>query len=495
MVQDYQWFLIELTFPDDINICVNDIKRIFEDNIIKYKWIIKSTVILDNDNAPSEKEIAQLYERFCEYISDKDSIVEEFDLTYYKANEIMFNLDIKDSGMDEEEFISQLARISDSEIEEYDSEANLIKKVDYAEDTYSKKPLLHNIRCENIAIFTLKTLNLGVAFIGYMKFKDSLKITIKVFNFDLLKYLTENIDNLFKNIEWEDNIDWKLLLSRKVSKGYRENKKHISQNSLMQSFLKMTKSKDNDGKIRFLLKNLLDKGYLTEDNYIEIAKLSNITRFIQRYNRIIKNNLRDTSLWIDTSLGVVFKENDRANPERIQQMSLVENIYAPPQHLLHYIRAYWHQDYVESIFEVVKEKINTNQEDIKIVEMITDYQFDLIRTGQPTKSSRDIDLLLRLRNIKNASEFIIAVEAKRNASEFKSVKNDIVQKISARYADIFTGFVAVAYFEKSGDELDESIVRWGEDDNIIEKTCVLCASNEIDKIEEKIINAINRICI
>lgn len=219
MVQDYQWFLIELTFPDDIDICVNDIKRGFEENHIKYKWIINNTVILDNDNAPSERDINQLRGVFCKYVSEQDSLVEEFDLIYYKANEIMFSFDIKDSGIDEEEFISQLARISDSEIEEYDSEANLIKKVDYAEDTYSKKPLLHNIRCENIAIFTLKTLNLGVAFIGYMKFKDSLKITIKVFNFDLLKYLTENINDLFKNIEWEDNIDWKLLLSRKVSEG------------------------------------------------------------------------------------------------------------------------------------------------------------------------------------------------------------------------------------------------------------------------------------
>ena len=56
--------------------------------------------------------------------------------------------------------------------------------------------------------------------------------------------------------------------------------------------------------------------------------------------------------------GINFKENDKGNPERIIELTRVENIYSPPQHLLHYVRAYWHQDYVEDIL-IVYEKEST----------------------------------------------------------------------------------------------------------------------------------------
>ena len=50
----------------------------------------------------------------------------------------------------------------------------------------------------------------------------------------------------------------------------------------------MTKSKDEDGKIRLVLKDLLDKGYLKEEQYSNISNMNNITRFLQKYNRVIK---------------------------------------------------------------------------------------------------------------------------------------------------------------------------------------------------------------
>ena len=56
----------------------------------------------------------------------------------------------------------------------------------------------------------------------------------------------------------------------------------------MKSFLTMTKSKDEDGKIRLVLKDLLDKGYLKEEQYSNISNMNNITRFLQKYNRVIK---------------------------------------------------------------------------------------------------------------------------------------------------------------------------------------------------------------
>ncbi|MGE7114179.1 hypothetical protein [Lysinibacillus sp. NPDC047702] len=488
-----QWLQIKLSFLEDIEIPLNELKKILNKVEISYKYIIKNIIILDSTNNISEQTKQKLTEEINKYLPDTDEGLVELEVE--QVSEILFDLEIKNPIIDEDEFVSYLARVSDSEIAEYDNEINLIKKVDYNEENYSKTPLLHNIRCENIAIFTLKTLDLGIAFIGYMKFRKTLKVTIKVFNFDLLKYLTEEMSSLFDEIEWEDNINWKLLFEREVSQGYREHKKHICQNNLMKSFLTMSKANDDDGKIRLLLKCLLDKGYLNEENYAEIASLNGITRFLQKYNRILKNNLGEHNLWIDINLGVVFKERDKSDPERIQELNTIESIYAPPEHLLHYVRAYWHQEYVESIFKNVKEKINSAENGIEIIEIVTDYQFDLIRTGKPIKSSRDIDLLLRVKNVQQKSEYIIAVEAKRNAAEFSTVRKDITEKISTKYANIFSGFIAVAYFDKGEQDIEESVVQWGEEEDLIEKLCILCSSTEIDLLETKIISAINRICI
>lgn len=495
MSQNRKWFFIDLTIPDSIEISEDEIKDVLEEYKCKYKFIIKNSIIFDINEAPPEDKIEQLQDKFCEIVKMKDDYIEdEFELYFYESEEIIFEFNINNSSLSEEEFLSQLVRIQDSEVEEYDTEHNLLKKIDYAEQTYSKTPLIHNIRCENIAIFTLKTLNFGVAFIGYMKFSHSMKVTIKAFNFDMLKYLIDKTSELFTDVGWEDNINWKWLLSRKISSGYRENKKHLSKNTLMKSFLTMTKSKDEDGKIRLVLKDLLDKGYLKEEQYSNISNMNNITRFLQKYNRVIKNNLVDTSVWVDASSGLIFKENDKGNPERIIELTRVENIYSPPQHLLHYVRAYWHQDYVEDIFNSVRERINSNENELKVIELLTDLQFDLIRSVKPTRGSRDIDLLIRLKNEKTGREYIVAVEAKRNGHEFNRVKRDIETKISQRYADIFTGFLAVAYFENNGKDSNQSEVTWGYTDNLINKPCILCVSADKETIEQQIIDALIRIC-
>ncbi|CAG9623268.1 hypothetical protein [Sutcliffiella rhizosphaerae] len=495
MSQNQKWCFIDLTIPDSIEISEAEIQTVLEEYKCKYKFMIEHTIIFDINEAPPLDKIHQLKDEFIKLVKMKtDYSEDEFDLEFYESEEIIFEFNIKNSSLSEEEFLSQLARIQDSEVQEYDTEYKLLKKIDYAERTYSKIPLIHNIRCENIAIFTLKTLNFGIAFIGYMNFSHSMKVSIKTFNFDMLKYLIDKTSELFSDVEWEDNINWKWLLSRKISSGYRENKKHLSKNILMQSFLKMSQSKDIDGSISRLLKDLLDKGYLKEEQYLSISNMNNITRFLQKYNRVIKNHLTDTNIWVDASSGLIFTENDKSDPERVSELNNVENIYAPPQHLLHYVRAYWHQDYIEHIFNVVQEKISSSESELKIIELLTDLQFDFIRSGKPTKSSRDIDLLIRMKNVKNDQEYIVAVEAKRNAHEFSRVKRDIATKISQRYANIFTGFLAVAYFDNGRRSINQNEVMWGHEDNLIKKPCMLCVSTDKETLEQQIIDALSRIC-
>ena len=104
-----------------------------------------------------------------------------------------------------------------------------------------------------------------------MKFSHSMKVTIKAFNFDMLKYLIDKTSELFTDVGWEDNINWKWLLSRKFQADIERIKTSVK-NTLMKSFLTMTKSKDEDGKIRLVLKDLLDKGYLKGRTIFEYIK-------------------------------------------------------------------------------------------------------------------------------------------------------------------------------------------------------------------------------
>ena len=58
-----------------------------------------------------------------------DYIEDEFELYFYESEEIIFEFNINNSSLSEEEFLSQLVRIQDSEVEEYDTEHNLLKKL------------------------------------------------------------------------------------------------------------------------------------------------------------------------------------------------------------------------------------------------------------------------------------------------------------------------------------------------------------------------------
>lgn len=491
-----KWFIAEISVPESFELKEEFIINILEENDTKFKIYVNQTIIFDINEKPSDETLEIIKESlFNEVKSSSDENLEDFDFKTHEWEEILFNFTISSKDFTEENFISQLARISDSVIDEYDREEEFLNKVDYAEKHYSRTPLIHNIRCRNIAVFTLKSFPLGFALIGYMKLKDCIKVTIKAFHYDLLKYLIDNFSETFEeNIIWEDNINWKWLMSRKVSSGYRESKKHITQNPLMRSFLKVTTIKDDEKEsMKFTLDKILSKGYLVESEYQEITSNKNVTKFLQPYRRLVKQNFPEKGIWIDTSSGLVFDEKNQDDPERIKESRKFQTIFAPSQHLLHYIRAYWHQDFVETILRKVQESLNKNS-DLFILELVTDFQFDLKRSGDPSQSSRDIDVLIRVENKIDKSEHIVAIEAKRNASEFNSVKKDIETKISHRYINIFSGFIAVAHFEKGKSAETEVELEWGTLPHVSKKPLYLCASSQMHELIEQITKAIGQIC-
>lgn len=497
------WFFIEFSTPEGIDFDESDIVEVLESLEFKYKYLIDQIVVFDIQNTPDETRIETFKSRIYQLIVDKlndseDEFDEElFNFITYKSQEILFSFNIESDDLKEHEFINYLVRIQDGEVINYDKESEFLTIVDYAERHYSKTPLFHNIRCKNIAIFKLKTLSLGFAIIGYMKINNGIRVTIKVFKYDMLKYIIDSLHSFdwILKVTWEDNINWNWLMSRNVSSGYRIADEHITKNELMKSFLKVTKADALEKKISFVLEKLLNKGYLTEKEFNdEISSEKSINKFFSPYHRLISNNFPEKGVWIDPSLGLIFNERNKNDPKRIEENNDFEKIFAPTFHLLNYIRIFWHQDFVQEVVEMVQKEMQAEQSDYNIISSFADLQFDLKRDGEPKSSSRDIDVLLRVKNRKKNTEEIIAIESKRYASEFNTVKKDITQKITQRYAGIFKAFITVAYFNDNNDVNSEEYVVWGSGDQELKRPLFLCANTNFKGLVSNLKETIIKIC-
>lgn len=244
-----------------------------------------------------------------------------------------------------------------------------------------------------------------------------------------------------------------------------------------------------------MLEKLLNKGYLTEKEFNdEISSEKSINKFFSPYHRLISNNFPEKGVWIDPSLGLIFNERNKNDPKRIEENNDFEKIFAPTFHLLNYIRIFWHQDFVQEVVEMVQKEMQAEQSDYNIISSFADLQFDLKRDGEPKSSSRDIDVLLRVKNRKKNTEEIIAIESKRYASEFNTVKKDITQKITQRYAGIFKAFITVAYFNDNNDVNSEEYVVWGSGDQELKRPLFLCANTNFKGLVSNLKETIIKIC-
>lgn len=508
-----EWYFIKLTIPEGIELTEEEIENILNDLNIKFKYVIESFIIIDkketNFKSKNEKinleiiklldlKIQRLIDQNELSLKDKTIIMDEYSNDVIITKEIIFEFDIVTSAINEEEIFSLLRKDSDIKINEYSTEAEFLKKTDYAESKYTETPLIHNIRCDNIAVLTLQTMSLnpGIIFMGYMRFSNKTKIILKAFNFEMLKYVFDQFMNSFNNLDIKANLNWERLLSRKISKGYRENHRHIVENDLMKKFLEVSKGIDKDSYFITVLKKLMNAGYLTEDEFSNIPKKgreAKLLSYLNEFKRIKKAEIENDFIWIDPSTGLVFLENSKTDAVRIKEISssYIERIYAPSPTLLHYIRAYWHQEYIKDIFSNIKNKWNEENFKIEIIEFLVDLQFDLKRTGKPEKESRDIDILVRLKNKAKNIEYIVAVEAKRNGNDVNGVEKDIIKKISAHYSSIFSGFLTIAFFKYPNmDGYKESKVFLSDED---QKILISCIDPDKLEMEEKIIKALIRI--
>lgn len=504
-----KWFFIEFSIPEDIEINDVEMEDLLQSIDCNYKYLVNEIIVFDQENKPTDdcmkkikKSIYTLIQEKMigmqegEFFFDNQDEFEEESFNCYEAEEILFSFFIREDELEESEFINYLARIQDGTVTSYEGESFFIQNFDYEDRHYSSVPFFHNLRCSNLAIFKLETLAYGFAVIGYMKIKNGMKVTIKVFQYDMLHYILENMAGYdwYKNILWKDNLKWKWLMSRKVSKGYRITESHLGSNELMKSFLNTTKSSELESQNTVVLKKLLDKGFLNSKEYLELSLDKSINRFFSSYQRLDKNSFSSNRIWIDSSLGIIFDEKGKEAHKRIEKNNKSEKIYAPTNHLLHYIRGFWHQDYVEELVKEVQKNLNREQEDSIQIEIYPDFQFDLKRDGNPTKASRDIDVLLLAKNTKTNIDYIIAIEAKKYASEFKTVKKDINEKITQRYADIFDAFIAVTYFEGGMVKKFEE-VSWGFRENqYTKKPLYLCAGTNFKKLVKDLEGIVRKIC-
>ncbi|MCK0473755.1 hypothetical protein [Halalkalibacter sp. APA_J-10(15)] len=487
------WLFIEFSVPEGVELEESDVVEILDSLKLKYKFLISQVIVFDSNNKPSIDKVDKLKLMIAQIVlakykkSDDESDYDEDSLNFliYESQEILFSFNIVGEDISDEDFINYLVRIQDGEVINYDKESEFLANVDYEVKHYSPIPLFHNIRCSNIAIFKLRTLSLGFAIIGYMKINSEFRVTIKAFKYDMLKYIIDNLHKYewIQNVKWENNINWNWLMSRSVPSGYRIAEEHITSNELMKSFLKITKANALEGKMSFVLERLLNKGYLNEKEYIEnISSDREINKFLSTYHRLISNNFPEKGIWIDPSLGLIFDEKNREDPKRIIENNSFEKIYAPTYHLLHYIRMFWHQEFVEEVVKKVKEEFNIEHSNYKIINIKTDAQFDLKRDGDPISSSRDIDILIRIKDNRKNSEYIVAIEAKRNADEFGNVKKDIEKKITQRYARIFKAFIMIAYFNKNDSVTRQDDVKWGHDETPLKRPLFLCANTNFQSL-------------
>lgn len=459
---------------------------------LQVKFCSEQIAILNYEENTSLEVIEILKNSIKKEIIDNENPKQELDeedlyiLNFYDCEELMFSFCINEQCKTEEDVLNFLANIGS--VSEYDYEYNHFDRYEYP--NLSKYPLFHNIRSKNIAIFHIDSLECGIALIGYMIKDNKMYFTIKAFQYDILDYLISKFKLQYSQIELKDNLLWNQILSRKVSHGYRPAQSYLIDNPLSRQFLKTSKSSKSADNFEFVLKELLNKGYLKEKEYLRVSEDNNITKFLHPY--LIYNGENQKRMWFGESTGLVYNELDKASPKKIEPLNL-ERAYAPHHDLLHYIRAFWHQNFIEEAIEQIKNDWNNNNYQLRILDIIVDYKFDFISETKPKKESRDIDCLIRIKNKESNEEYIISIEAKRNSNEYNSVIKDNREKISLTYAKAFTSFMVVSYFN-IGETNNKEIITWSNGETRVEKEIFPCVEHEFNELVNSLKSNLNASC-
>lgn len=432
--------------------------------------------------------------------------LEDITLEYFEKEEVLFSFSILgEASLDEKYFINFIQSNREFIQVEDETEQYYLEEIDYNGQRYSDSFFIHNIRKKNIALCQKKSSGTGLIIIGYMNlFPKEMKITIKAFDYSLLKNIIDFIRKRYKNIRFESNVEWQWLMSRQSGNGYREADRHILNSELAKKFLNTTKSSDLSKKLEYVLDKILNKGYLSKEEYFgrensinSLSKIKKISKFLHKYTKIESQQLVKNSFWLEHSTGIFYKESsNKAQPNRITECSDAKEIYAPQNNLIYYIRAYWHQRFVEEMISKIQTDWRAEKYDFQIVKIASDKQFDLINE-MPEKSTRDIDTLILIRQNSPHKDYIIGIEAKRNANEFESVKRDTVNKISLKFAPIFAGFIMISYFDNIRVKplIEKQRVIWSKvDEENIVKPLLLCADSNFSECVSKIKDSILIIC-
>lgn len=486
-MSENKWKIVEFINQSGCNI---DIVGHFKEVGLSVKFWSEEILILSDDENSIFEVIETIKTNIQKKIIDDEDYSPElgeedlFMLNLYDCNEIMFSfcIDNKECRTDEDvvNFLSIIGEVS-----EYDYEYNHFERYEYS--TPSKYPLFHNIESRNIAIFHINSIECGIALIGYMIRDNKMYFKIKTFQIDVLDYLIREFNSFYKQIEFLDNINWKQILSRKVSDGYRPSHSYLVTTPLSKQFLKTSKSSSSADNFMFVLKRLLNRGYLDEEEYLQISKDINISKFLHSY--YIYNGKKENGIWFGENTGIAYHELDKANPMKIVPLNSKQKVYAPHHDLLHYIRAFWHQNFIEEAIQQIKNEWDNTNHFLRIIDIIVDYKFDFISGTKPQKESRDIDCLIRVKNKENNEEYIISLEGKRNSNEYSNVMKDNRDKIAVNYARKFTSFIMVAYFN-IGETNSKRTIVWENGGNKLEKEIFPCVeykfSNLVDSLKKNI---------
>ncbi|MCB2291592.1 hypothetical protein LGK97_17905 [Clostridium sp. CS001] len=387
----------------------------------------------------------------------------EIDIEVIEKQEVLFSFEIVDKDILQEQVVDYVQSINYIQIIDEDSENNIIKEIEYQYGLKNNKTLVHDIRKENILICSTENcLEFGLFFLGYMKVADDkMCITIKTFEYEIVEQLLGEFQKKFKILP-ENNLLWSRLESRKISNEFNEQIRNLEENQLCKDFLKTTKKNHIAEYNRYILEKILKKGYLTSEEYEEISSKcedsiknnKEISKYFQKYIRIEKQIIQSPeykSYWVNSISNKIYREKEsKTDPQRIvdvtEELSI---IYAPTEHLLLYIKSFWHQNYVKAVIETIKAEWEMQRNDLRIIEINTDLQYNLRDKYEKIQKSLDIDVLLRLKKISSNKEFIIAVEAKQKSSELKGTIKELTSKnkISYEYAHIFDGFLMIAYID------------------------------------------------
>lgn len=479
-----------------------------EKNVLFFEGI--ETDLMLQESASVNKLIDPLSKNVFDIIDISIEIIDKEEIIY--SFEIINKKDIQ-----EEEIIDCVQARNDIKIVAEDTENNIIKEIEYQYGIKSSKSLVHDIRKERILICNYNSyLEVSLIFLGYMKIDDDkIYITIKTFEYEILNKLIDMFKEKF-DILLETNLLWSRLLSRKIGKEYNERRRNLEENQLCKDFLKISINKHMCEFSLYVLEKVLKKGYLTKEEYEETSKglecaikeKKEISRFFQKYFRIEKQQIQHKSFWVNSISNKIYLEKEsKTDPQRIVDITeKIQQIYAPTEQLLEYIKCFWHQNYVRLIIESIKKEWEEQNKDLRIVSIITDMQFNLRDKFEKTKKSIDIDILLKLKKLSSNKEFIISVEAKQKSNEIKENIKELTEKskISYEYANIFDGFLMIAYID---DMIDENKMKLNSPeycqvqfsaaqegiDNII-KPYLLSVDHSFDRLKSDVALNLKKIC-